>query len=412
MKKRVKLRHLAIGLVLVLAIMYVWKLTRPPRPLSTEVYVWQRQETPALQATLQRSQEIASRRHFLAVEIGRANGAWRVSRSTLPDDWIKGNGLVIRIGSSLSGETWHEGEALDKVLAEIAWAAAKPVTDFQIDYDSPQRSLGNYVRLLEAIKKAHPNKTWSITALPSWLNESTAQRLFTKADGVVMQLHSLKLPEKPDLPVILCDPVAAREAVRRMSNMDIPFHVALNTYSCEVLFDANNRVLDVISEDVLSPTPQSATRRSMGISDAGQLARLVAEWKQNPPDGLEGIIWYRLPIETDRRNWKWITWQRVASGEIPASNLQLAARATENGAWDIVLTNRGERDERLPEFVDVGCETLVLEGLNGYTSGTPNQLHLESAPWPWLAPEASFTIGWIRPIQPSTLPKPTFGKSP
>jgi hypothetical protein len=138
----------------------------------------------------------------------------------------------------------------------------------------------------------------------------------------------------------------------------------------------------------------------------------VSEWKRNPPRHLQGIIWYRLPIETDRRNWKWITWQRVASGEMPSSDLRLEVKPTENGAWDIVLSNRGERDERLPEIIHTGCETLVLEGLNGYTSGPPNQLHLEKAPWPWLAPGASFTMGWLRTREPSTLPKPTFGKSP
>ena len=233
-------KHLAIGFVVALCLVYVWISFQPPRPLSTEVYVWQREESPALLSSLERSQGIASRRHFLAFELGRINGQWRVSRSKLPDERFKGNGLVIRIGSSLSGETWHPGEALDKVLEEIAWAAAKPVTDFQIDYDSPQRSLGNYVRLLQAVKKAHPDKTWSITALPSWLNASDAKQLFTTADGVVMQLHSLKLPDKPEMPVILCDPIAARETVRQMSKLGIPYHIALNTYSCEVWFDAND----------------------------------------------------------------------------------------------------------------------------------------------------------------------------
>ena len=97
------------------------------------MYVWQRVESSALLTSLDRSQGITSRRHLFAVEIGLINGQWRVSRSKLADERIKGNGLVIRVGSSLSAETWHPGEALDKVLEEIAWAAAKPVTDFQID---------------------------------------------------------------------------------------------------------------------------------------------------------------------------------------------------------------------------------------------------------------------------------------
>lgn len=403
---------LAFGFILACFLMVAGFITQPPRPLSTEVYVWQREASPALRSALERSQGLASRRHFLAVEIGRINGVWHASRTKLPDELLRGNGLVIRIGSSLSGETWHSGEILDKVMEEIAWAAAKPVTDFQIDYDSPQRSLGNYLRLLNAIKKAHPGKTWSITALPSWMDTPDAKQLFTTADGIVMQLHSLKLPAKPEMPVILCDPVAARDTARKMSELGIPYHIALNTYGCEVWFDRNNRVIDVISEDVESPTPAAATRRSMGISDAVQLATLVREWKQNPPSGMRGIVWYRLPIETDRRNWKWTTWQRVASGEMPTPDLRIEVKRSESGAWDIILANRGERDERLPEIIDTGCEALVLEGLNGYAPGIRDQLRLEKAPWPWLAPGKSFSMGWLRTSDPSAFPKPTFGKQP
>ncbi len=409
---KIPIRRLAISAFMVVSLFFVWENFQQPRALTTEVYVWQREESSALQSALAHSQEIASCRHFLAAEIGKIDGQWQIKRSKFSDEIVRGNGLVIRIGSSLSNEKWNPGEALAKVLAEIAWTASKPVTALQIDYDSPQRSLGNYLRLLETVKTAHPDKKWTITALPSWLDAPDAKQLFTTADGVVMQLHSLQLPDQPDMPVVLCDPIAARKTVGKMSNMGIPYHIALNTYSCEVWFDGKNRVIDVISEDLHSSTSPSAIRRSMGISDAVQLASLVREWKQNPPPHLQGIIWYRLPIETDRRNWKWITWQRAARGEIPISDLRLEARATENGTWDIVLTNYGERDERLPEIIDVGCETLVLEGLNGYDFSTSQQLHLKEVSWPWLAPQASFTLGWFRTNDPATIPHLTFKKSP
>ncbi len=410
--KRLRFLHIAIWLLVAVGAVYWWKSTQRPRDLTTEVYVWQRADSPELRVALDRSREITTCRHFLAVEIGRHDSQWRVTRSTLPDELITGQGLVMRIGASLAGETWRDGEALDRVLAEAAWMAARPAVEFQIDYDCPQRSLGDYQRLLERIKARHPDKKWTITALPSWLGETAAKQLFKTADGVVLQVHSLQLPDKPQRAVILCDPAAAREAVRKMSKLDVPFRVALNTYGCEVLFDENNRVLDVVSEDLKNPPPRNATRRSVGISDATELANLVAGWKSNPPRGLRSIVWYRLPLDSDRRNWRWITWRRAAGGITPVSDLRLEARAAANGAWDLVLANRGERDERLPEFVSPGCETLVLEGSNGYGADADDRLILENTAWPWLPPGDSLTIGWLRTAQASARPAPAIQTSP
>jgi len=378
-----------------------------PGDISTEVYVWQRADSPDLRAAVERSQEVAGRRHFLAVEIGRRASGWHVSRSTVPDEMISGEGLVLRVGASLAGETWQDGEAMERVLAEVDWMTSKPAAEFQIDYDSPQRSLENYRRLLETIKARHPEKKWTITALPSWLDEPAAKRLFRTADGVVLQVHSLTLPENPERPVILCDPAAAREAVRKMSGFGVPFHVALNTYGCEVFFDGGGRVIEVVSEDLNSPPPPEAMRRSVGISDAVELAGLVAGWKRNPPRGLRGIVWYRLPLESDRRNWQWITWQRAANGIPPVSALRLEAREGENGAWDVVLSNQGERDERLPAVISPGCDVLAMDGLNGYVAYEGDNLIPVRSSWPWLPPGSAITIGWLRPADASTPPAPS-----
>jgi hypothetical protein len=410
--KRLRFPHIAIWLLAAVGIVCWWKSSQGPRELTTEVYVWQRADSPELRTALDRSREIATRRHFLAVEIGRHHTKWRVTRSTMPDELISGQGLVMRIGASLAGETWRDGEALDRVLAEAEWMAARPAAEFQIDYDCPQRSLGDYQQLLENIKTRHPGKKWTITALPSWLGETAAKQLFKSADTVVLQVHSLQLPDQPQRPVILCDPAAAREAVRKMSLLGIPFRVALNTYGCEVLFDENNRVLDVVSEDWQNSPPPNATRRSVGISDAAELANLVASWKSNPPRGLRGIAWYRLPLDSDRRNWRWVTWRRAAEGITPVSDLRLESRAAANGACDLVLSNHGERDERLPEFVSTGCETLVLEGSNGYGSDAADRLILENTAWPWLPPGESLIIGWLRPTQASARPAPAIQTSP
>jgi hypothetical protein len=409
--KRLRFPLIVICLLLVAGIAFWWKSTQRPRHLTTEVYVWQRADSPELRAALDRSRGVVTKHHFLAVEIGRHDSKWRVTRSAFPDELISGNGLVMRIGASMACESWREGEALDRVLAEVAWMAALPAAEFQIDYDCPQRSLGDYRRLLEKIRSRHPDRKWTITALPSWLGEPAAKSLFKAADGVVLQVHSLQLPDRPELPVVLCDPAAARDAVWKMSRLGTPFQVALNTYGCEVFFDDRNRVLDVVSEDLQQPPP-NASRRSVGISDAAALAGLVAGWKLDPPRGLGGIVWYRLPLESDRRNWRWITLQRVSSGVTPVSDLRIEARAAANGSWDLVLANRGERDERLPEIVSTGCETLVLEGANGYGADAADRLILENTAWPWLPPGDALTIGWLRPAQASARPAPEIPTTP
>lgn len=379
----------------------------PATQLDTGVYVWQRTDSPELRASLERSLEVAFRRHFLAAEIGLRHSAWNIARTSLPDELIAGQGLVLRIGASLSRESWQPGEALDRVLGEVDRMVARPAAEFQIDYDSPQRSLDAYLRLLNAIKSRHPDRIWTITALPSWLEEPAAQSLLRAADGVVLQVHSLTLPTRPGHPVVLCDLAAAREAVRKISNLGVPFHVALNTYGCEVYFDGSGRVVDVVSEDWNSPPPPDAKRKSAGISEAAGLANLVAGWKSNPPRGMRGIVWYRLPLESDRRNWQWITWQRVASGTIPASRLTLDVRETGRGAWDFVLSNRGEQDERLPERISPGCEFLAMDGVNGYVADESGVLIPAQSSWPWLAPGCALTIGWIRPVDATVQPFPS-----
>lgn len=401
------------GCVLLVALIAGWiEHGGTPRELSVEAYVWQRQDSPELREALSRSRPLVSRYHFLGAEIVRDSAGWRVSRSSVPDASLAGQGLVLRLGASLAGEKWEDGKAVDRVLGELSHLVAKPAVEWQIDYDCPQRSLENYRRLLEKIKARFPGKRWTITALPSWLHEPSVRGLFAAADGVVLQVHSLVLPEKPGQTVVLCDPAAARAAVKRMAGFGIPFRVALNTYGCEVLFDDKGSVVEVVSEDVGNPPPARATRRSVGISDAKALAELVAGWRRDPPRGMKGVVWYRLPLDSDQRNWRWVTWTRVATGAVPESKLRIEARAGANGAWDLLLSNVGECDEPLPEFISSGCETLVLEGLNGYRFDESERLHLIHAPWPWLPPGAALTVGWLRAADSSETPTPSILPSP
>jgi hypothetical protein len=87
--------------------------------------------------------------------------------------------------------------------------------------------------------------------------------------------------------------------------------------------------------------------------------------------------------------------------------LETTASKSDNGAWDLVLRNAGERDELLPELITAGCRTWVMEGLNGYLAEDDSKLHLASARWPWLPPGISLKVGWLRTSDPGLTPLPT-----
>jgi hypothetical protein len=80
--------------------------------------------------------------------------------------------------------------------------------------------------------------------------------------------------------------------------------------------------------------------------------------------------------------------------------------------WDVILENRGQLDERLPENLAAGCRTLALDGVSGYAATTGDQWILEEAAWPWLAPGDSLTIGWLRPVDDAATPAPTVVATP
>ena len=114
-----------VVVVLCAALAGGWLLTRPPRELKVEAYIWQRRDSSALRDALARSKPLLARCHFLGVEMARDASGWRVSRSSVPDDLFEGQGLVLRLGASLAGENWEKSETLARVMEEAgAFGAA------------------------------------------------------------------------------------------------------------------------------------------------------------------------------------------------------------------------------------------------------------------------------------------------
>ena len=154
-------------------------------------------------------------------------------------------------------------------------------------------------------------------------------------------------------------------------------------------------VTDVISEDLGN---SSTAKRVFALADPVESARLVHEWTLAPPDGLQGIIWYRLPVEGDRRNWPWDTFERVIRGEVVLSAPELEV-SNGTGPRDLFIINRGKFPVCLPREIVIEHPILAADGAGAYRLESQSdglRLTRRTDIWPWLNPGKRIPSGWLR----------------
>ena len=289
-------------------------------------------------------------------------------------------------------------------LLEEAHAADVPITEFELDFDCGQEDLANYakwIRLVQSI--VHPTR-FVITALPVWLNQSAFSHLVREADGYVLQVHSV--PTKNGESMVLCDPRLARGWVERAARLHVPFSVALPTYRCSAGYDPDGKLLSVAMDSV-QPAWPPGTHILEFSADADEMATLVKQWKQSRPVELRELIWYRVPVATDIRNWQWKTLSAVMSGQKPLHRLEVSHEG--ENPCDIAIANTGEADEPLDTVVTAnweGAAFVAADALPGWSVEVEkNRAVFRRMPGhrPILPPGASRKIGWIRYSQFTTV---------
>jgi hypothetical protein len=370
----------------------------PLPPLSVEAYVWQAADKPAVRAAMAESEGLVSLLHVRAAEM-RWDGGKFVTHWFVKSLPAKGCGLVVRIGASASGLEWTP-EQIAEVAAVFRKVAELSPSEIQCDFDCPQKRLNGYAVLLKALEAAAGEIPVLPTALPSWLGEPEMRNLVRDRAGWVLQVHSLQLPSRPKDPTVIFDPEKARTATLKASKLGVPFRIAMATYGCEVRFGEDGKVLDVVSEDMAELTPD-VWKRSFALSDPVASARLVRDWEKDRPEGLTGIIWYRLPVEGDMRNWPWETLRLVARGRISESSPVLEATPG-TGARDLSIANHGEFPVRLPREIIVTSKVVTGDGGGAYRverAGEGVKFLLRDDVWPWLDPGKKIASGWLRLVE-------------
>ncbi len=346
----------------------------PSGPLTQEAYVWQRVWNDGVRDSVRRADGLLDSLCVEAAEISRRNGKLETVKVNL--DWAalsaghRPVGLAWRIGAGVIAQGWT-GEVrrdIERVIFDsLAEARARGVNvrEAQLDCDCPTRLLVEFADFLKSLRKRDGGVSWTFTALPSWLHSSGFEKLASAGDGFVLQVHWLR-PDpigsgKPTLMVL----TEAREAVARASCFGVPFRVALPTYGSAVITDAGGRWLDVLSEE--QSDPPGGMQLMEARSSPEECLALVAAWKMERPGWLTGIVWYRLPVAADRRNWSWPQFEAVVRGRKPVVRFEVVLKTNAEGWESVLVNNVGDGDALVPRSFRIeSAGALAADGANGY----------------------------------------------
>ncbi len=408
-----KCRHFIFFVLLLLS----WSAVTASPPQAQEVYVWQRQWTQAVNASLGKIRDDVGRVHVLAAEVNWRSGRMEVFRAKPDYAALKRLGvevgLVVRIGPY--GGPFSRGDVVTSRLKEIVEerlravrAAGLEPVEVQIDFDCAETRLARYRAWLIALREAAGAVPLVFTALPAWLkHEHEFLALAEAADGFVLQVHSLEKPRGVNEPVVLCDPARARAWAMQASRAGVPFRVALPTYGYEVGFAADGKFTGLAAEGPRRSWPEGVQIREVraDVEDMRVLARGLEE---GALANFAGVIWFRLPVEGDRLNWDVRTLVAVMRGEQPQVCLRAGIVWSEDdvGLAEVYVENAGDMNVALPKCLVTKwpgeARASAMDALAGYSltslaaAGGATFAMDEAARMAVLSPGRRRRVGWIR----------------
>lgn len=321
-------------------------------------------------------------------------GRWRM----FTPDWnaLAASGkpviAVVRIEGQL--RQWDEATLLADVQAVLAvWRQQKVVlAGIELDHDCATSRLPAYTHFLQALRPAlQAHERLSLTALPTWLDSPHLDALLAQADEAVLQVHAVQSPRAG-----LFNPDTARgwlSAFARHTHK--PWRVALPAYGTRVSWDDQGRVSAIESERL---TLVGAEGASELFADPRVMQRFVSTLESDAPDGLAGIVWFRLPTGEDARAWSAASWQSVL-GRTPlkASLTAIAGGTKDPHRYDVRLVNEGDADLPLPSLVRVEGSCAAADGINGYGLQRSGQgLYLQRTRVGVLRAGRQLAMGWLR----------------
>ncbi|TDV45231.1 uncharacterized protein DUF3142 [Pseudomonas helmanticensis] len=359
-------------------------------PLDQQLYIWQRQWTPAHEAALRDSRQDFSTLRVLALQ-AFPDAGWR--RARIDAQLLKADGraliAVIRLDGQL--KSLNQDQVTTQILQVLADWQAQGLTlnGVEIDHDAGNARLPTYAEFLKHLRAVLPtNIPLSITALPAWLDSAQLPALLQTVDSSVLQVHAVSDPRRG-----LFDPDQALKWANAWARItDKPFYLALPAYGVALLPDDGGA--PVVESEV--QLERGGERREL-LADPLQLSQLAQALRKAPPAHLAGLIWFRLPLANDRRAWSLTTLRALARGDQLASQLGVTLSELD-GLYDIQLDNPGNLDTAWPARITLKTQSCEgADALAGYSlQQSPDLLTFTRLRDGRLPAGGQRAIGWAR----------------
>jgi len=382
-------------------------LTTVTGPLLQRGYLWQRAWSPAVMAAVQEAGKHMDGMVIIGAEILWNGSTPETIRANIDWPTLKNAGKPIALALRVAPYPgpFSKDDSTIKYIADIATslltsatAHGLTVSEFQLDFDCAQKKLSGYSLWVEAVRTAVRPTRFVITALPAWLNEPAFVPLVRLADSYVLQVHSVPISSGAGQSFLL-DTDLARQWTKTAAKFGIPFSGALPTYRCLAGYDTTGKLLGVAMDSVDLAWPPG-TRTIEFSTNSDDTATLVKEWLSARPAELKEVIWYRIPVATDQRNWRWPTLTAIMAGRKPVHSLQAVQRG--DNPVDLSIKNLGEADKQIGAKLTVtwtGASIVALDALPGWTVAASREhavfTRVEKIPLE-LPPGSERSIGWLR----------------
>jgi hypothetical protein len=380
--------------------------------LPQQAYVWQRAWNQPVVESVGRAGGHFGGLVALGAQIQWVSGQPHVDRVSLDYEAMRDTklpcGVALRIGSYPG--PFAADDAAARLLADVAGSLIKEasahgltLSELQIDFDCASAKLGGYRVWVEMLRRACAPIPVTITVLPSWMDAPGFVDLARTAGGYVLQVHSVDRPASADAPMTLCDPAKARQWVRQADRVGVPFRVALPTYGYVAAFGPKGKLIGLSAEGPSTSWPAGAILRELHANPT-EIGELVRVWTDNRPKNLRGLIWYRLPVDQDTLNWRWLTLLEVMAGRSPKPDPVVQVNRTSAALYEVVLVNRGLADALVTGPVALSwrdARLLAGDGLGGFelqdSGGGSARLTSRDERRPArIEPAGRLVVGWLR----------------
>lgn len=369
-----------------------------------QVYVWQQAWTPSVRDALSSLDPTLDPPVLLAAIVKWYEPSPAVTQVPIDLSVLNDRPYAIAIRFGTTQPTADKSAFVAGVVRQALQRVSRPPVEIQIDYDCPESKLAGYRDWLTAIQSAAKPVPVAITALPSWLNSRAFADLANQCP-YVLQVHSLERPTSSQGTWQIIDPAAATAAVEKAARLGKPFRVALPTIGYAIATDKQTGKQTVFGENLPETDPDRFSIQTIR-TNATAMAGLIRQWQADRPAAMTGVIWYRLPVDTDTLNWRLVTLDTVRKGQIPAAVVAVAATRT-GGLTELAVTNTGTADAPLPASLTLdwtGEASIASDFLHGYRAIERDSTSIrltrdESAARDAtlvLPPGGRISIGWIR----------------